>query len=124
MAKQRRARRTRTEPRSAPIDPELLAQRELRRGMLADKIVTQVGMILMILASSAPLYLIYRSIDALAGKSTYASFGLTITIAGAGLGALIKAFSDRSKMKAQAAELKRLRERCEALEKNAKVKLD
>lgn len=79
-------------------------------------IVPYIGRSIVVVSFSAPLYVVFRAVEALAGKSTTASFGITASIALAGLGALGKIWSDHRKMSEQSAELKRLRERCDALE--------
>lgn len=119
MAKNRGAGpRRQPSRRTAPaLGVEEEARRELRRAERLELLATALGRSCVILSTSWPIYWIYRAVDALAGKSTVASFGITGTVTVAGLGAVVKMLSDRAKMKEQASELVRLRARCELLEK-------
>jgi hypothetical protein len=77
-----------------------------------------------ILASAAPLYVLHLAFKEAAGKATKVDFGIqvsiVVTISLAGVAAAIAAIRSGKKVRRQAQELIRLRERCQQLEQRVK----
>jgi len=71
-----------------------------------------------------PLYVVYLTVNVLAGKNTQVSRGVAYTVAGiiGGSSALAVVVGGLAKYNGQRKELVRLRKRCEALESRLRTK--
>lgn len=105
-----------------PTDQVLEHEKHLRSADLRERVADYLGSALVVLSLALPLWVVYLSLDAIAGKETVfdAKIGMTFagTLGGSGVTALVAWLKNRS----QKHELKRLRRRVFSLEKRLGIR--